>query len=248
MMRKMKLVAVAALALVGATSASEAAVVYSTDFNTPTYTSGALIGQDGWLITGTSVVNPLSVSGGSVSLTTTGQDANRPFTPTITSGSAFLGVDANVTAAQATGDYFIHLGDGGTTNFYARVYARSATGGYVLGLATSSGTVTYGTTVVPFGTSRIVAQYNFVAGAANDTASLFVNGTSYGPGTTIGTDATTISSLNLRQGSASNAPTVNVDNIVVSTDFDSANAAVPEPTSLGLLGAAGLMALRRRRA
>jgi len=40
----------------------QASIIYLTSFNSPTYSDGGLIGQDGWLITGTSVVNPISVS------------------------------------------------------------------------------------------------------------------------------------------------------------------------------------------
>lgn len=221
-------------------------VVYSTDFS---YTDGGLLGQDSWAITGTSVVNPITVASGSVSLANNGQDVNRPFTPATTSGSIFLSAVITVTTAQAAGDYFMHLGDGGTSNFYGRVYAKSSGTGYVLALATSSGSpVTYGTTVLTLGeTATILIRYDMVPGAANDTGALYFNPTSldgsldspYVAATTIGADAASISSLNLRQGSAANAPTVTITSAVVS---------VPEASTaaLGMLAGLGLITRRRR--
>jgi hypothetical protein len=243
---------IAAGSVLAASSMAHAAILYSTDFNSPTYSDGALLGQDGWLITGTSVVNPLNVANtatnGSVSLTTTGQDANRPFTPSVTSDSVFLSADITISAAGSSGDYFLHLSDGSTSNFYARIYAKAATGGFVMAMGTSSGAATYGTDVLLFDTTyHILARYDFVAGAGNDTGALFVNpvdpfgvgDTAYVAATNAGTDATTISAVNLRQGTASSAPTVVVDNITVSI--------VPAPSSMALMGLGGLLVARRRR-
>jgi trimeric autotransporter adhesin len=165
----------------------------------------------------------------------------------VTSGSVYLTANITVGAAQSTGDYFLHLGDGGTSNFYARTYIKSSGTGFVMALGTSSGTpVTYGTTVLDFATSyTILVRYDFVAGAANDTGALFINPTTadgsgdtqYVAATTTGTDASSISSVNLRQGTSSNAPTVTINSI---------NVAIPEPGT-ALLGSFGLLALLRRR-
>ncbi len=257
-MKKTALFVFSAAALVAALAPmARATVLYSTDFNAPTYSDGPIIGQDGWAITGTSVVNPIMVANtatnGNVTLTTTGQDVNHSGLTPVTSGSVFLSADINVASAQATGDYFIHLGDGTSTDFYARTYVKASGAGYVMALGTSSGTaVTYGTTVLSFGTTyRMVAQYNFnLPGTTDDTASLYINPTDpiyggdnlYVAGTTIGTDATTISGVNLRQGTASSAPGVTVDNIDV--------AVVPEPASillsgLGLIGLIGVVRSRK---
>jgi MYXO-CTERM domain-containing protein len=231
-------------------------VLYSTNFNTPTYAAGGLIGQDGWLGTGTSIVNPISVNAaGAVAMTTTGQDVNRPFTtPGLApSGNSFFVIaDITVSAAQATGDYFMHLGDGGTSNFFARIYARSSgTSGFQMALGTSSGTtgLVYGSTVLNFGeTYRLVARLDLISGLANDTGALFINpvnpfgigDTAYVAATTIGVDPTvTISSINLRQGTSTSAPTLVVDNLSV--------AFVPTPGAAALLGLGALAAGRRRR-
>ncbi len=236
-----------------------AAILYSTDFNAPAYADGPLIGQDGWAITGASVVSPIAVantgSNGNVSLTTTGQDVNRTFTADAVASSIFLTTDIFVTAVQATGDYFIHLGDGGTSNFYGRIYARASAGGFQLAMGTSSGaTVNYGADLSLNTQYSILARYDSVAGAGNDTGALFVNplnpfglgDTAYIAATNTGTDAASIaaiSSVNLRQGTAANAPNVTLDNIRVATI-----TAVPEPSTFGLLGLFGVaFAARRRR-
>lgn len=225
--------------------------IYSTDFNSPTYGDGGIIGQDGWILSN-SVTNPINVANtatnGTVSLTTSGQDIRRVFTPTISTGSAYLKADITVGSAQSGGDYFLHLSDGGTSNLLARVYIKSSGAGFVMALGTSSGTsgLIYGSTELNFTTPyTLLARYDFVAGAANDTGALFINPTTddgsgdapYVPATTTGTDATVIGGIGLRQGTASTAPTVIVDNLVVS---------IPEP-STALLGTLGLLGLLRRR-
>ncbi len=250
-----------ALWTVAACCTSQSAVaadLYTTNFNAPTYANGALVGQDGWVLTN-STVNPLQVANvetnGNVAMTNNGQDVRRVFNDaaTVTSGSVYFSVDVNVSAAQANGDYALHFTDGGTSNFYARTYIRSVDGNFFsLALGTSSGTaVNYGTEDLPFNTTiNLLVRYDFVAGAANDTGALYVNpttmdgsgDTAYIAATTIGTDATTIGALALRQGSAGNAATLTVDNYSAFTVDP-----VPEPASLVLLGAGVLFMARRRK-
>ncbi len=248
--RFFRAVALSSLLLCSADAA--VTVLYSTGFDSPTYSDGGLIGQDGWAITGTSVVNVVNVANtatdGTVSLTTTGQDVRHGFTPAATTGSVFLSAEITVGSA-GTGDYFIHLSDGGTSNFYARTYVQASGAGFVMALGTSSGTagLVYGTTVLSFNTSySLLVRYDFVSGAANDTGALFINpttidgtgDTAYVAATTTGTDATTIAGVNLRQGSTGSAPGgVVIDNISVF---------VPEP-SVAALGGLGVLALLRRR-
>jgi len=242
---------ISALCAVAALPANAAlTLVYSTNFNAPPYVDGNLVGQDSWAQTGTAATTPITVANtatnGTVTLATSGQDVNRIFTPASTAGSVYLAANIIVGSAQTTGDYFLHFGDGGTSNFNARTYIRSTTGGFQMALGTGSGAPTYGTTVLTFGTAYdILVRYDFVTGVGNDTGALFINpttedgsgDTAYVAATTIGTDAVTIGSVNLRQGAAANAAVVTIDNIVVS---------VPEPTS-ALLGALGFLAIFRRR-
>lgn len=117
-----------------------------------------------------------------------------------------------------------------------------------MALGTSSGTpVNYDTSVLSFNTTyTILARYDFVAGTGNDTGALFINptnddgtgNTAYVAATTTGIDATTISAVNLRQGTAGNAPGVTINSLSVAT--------IPEPAS-SLLGGLGVLCLLRRR-
>jgi trimeric autotransporter adhesin len=255
---------VATLALAGALQAG-GAVLYETDFNAPTYADGPLntntdtttAGQAGWLNTSGGGTNNIPVSNaatnGRVSLTTSGQDVRHPFDSgqTVTSGSVFLEADIVVSAAQATGDYALHFTDGGTSNFYGRTYIRSSGGGFQMALGTSSGTaVTYGTTVLNLNQPyHVLVRYDMVPGTGNDTGALYIDpvsedgslDTPYVAATTIGTDATTIAAVALRQGAAGNSATLTVDNL------GAFSAVVPEPGALGLIGLAAVFGLRRRR-
>jgi hypothetical protein len=244
----------AALAtLAGSTVANATTILESIDFNSPTYANGGLNGQDSWAAHSAAGTNPITVAGnpgnGFVSLTTSGEDDHRNFAPAVTSDSVYLSCDFSLSAAS-TGDYFIHLGDGGSSLFYDRVFAKSSGTGFVMALGTSAGTTpTYGTTVLDFNTVyHMVARYDFVAGSGNDTGALFINPTDpilggdnlYVAATTQGTDASSIAGVYLRQGAAASSATVSsVDNIVV--------AVVPTPASLALLGLGGLVAGRRKR-
>lgn len=262
----------AVLLLAGSATVSSAQMttLYSTTFNAPTYSDGVLnvgadttsTGQDGWINTSGGGTNNITVTNsatnGFVSLTTSGQDVRRFFDggATVTSGSVFFDMDITVSAAQATGDYPIHLSDGSTNLFYARTYIKSSGAGFVMAMGTSSGTaVTYGTTELAFGTTyHLLGRYDLVSGAGNDTGALFINpttvdgsgDTAYSTATTIGTDATTIAAVALRQGSGGNAATLTVDNYRAFT-----MTPVPEPASvlavcgLAAAGAGGLRRLRR---
>lgn len=235
-----KLVLMAAMAAIGSTAFGQ--VVLNDDF---TYPDGALIGQGTWAQTGTVVTNPIQVLSGKAVLTGSGQDLYEPFTSVVphTDGNGItVAFTLNVTSATSGGDYFAHLTDvvGGASNFYGRIYTKTTTGGILLGIASASGGAVYGTTVLSLSTDyQLSLAWTFVAGANNDTFVLSVGGTAY-VNTTATAEPTTIAEFNLRQGGSS-APTVTVDNVLVT--------AVPEPASMAFLGlgAVSLMVLRRRR-
>lgn len=237
-------------------------------------TNGALLGLNPnvggtWTITGASVVNPLTVSSNALGITTTGQDAFGALTgavPATGGNSLFTGIDINLSAAQATGDYFLHLSDpaGTTTNFYQRLYARSSGAGYQLGLQSNSGTgtlITYGTDELAFNRPyRIVTSWDFVSGLANDVFNIYVDPTDATPGNNVAylagyawtgnAEPLQLAAVNFRQGTAANAPTMTADELIVSNVFaDAAQLTViPEPAAgLALVGLAGLAGLVRRR-
>jgi hypothetical protein len=226
-----------------------AAIVFMDDFNkTP---NQPLIGTTPniggtWAITGTSVVNPIQIVSNQVPLTNNGQDVNAALTSEAPNAGGFAlhtSADINVIAAQATGDYFLHVSDpaGSSANFYQRLGASATTGGYFLQFAVTSGTgatTTPGTTVLTLGqTYHVDVNWNFVAGTLNDTFQVLVDGVPYLSKTWDSATAEPpgIGSVNFRQGSATVAPTVTVDNLAV--EF------VPEPASVSLLLFAGLFGL-----
>jgi hypothetical protein len=254
---------------------SQATVVFYDDFNS--YVNGNLagtaqdaLGQGTWRQTSTSAATPVQVNNGTVVLGTSGQDVYAPLTSpiSITDGSTFyIGATVDLTAAQATGDYFLHWTPivGSSTIFPERLFAKSSGAGFVFGYdGSSGGTVNYSSTVLSLNTSyRVVLAYTGVNGALNDTFALYVNptdtsvegnNTAYLTSGYVGTGAesTTVAGINLRQGTAANAPSVILDNLTVATLFsDAASAApVPEPSSVAIIvmgGFAGLVALRRKR-
>ena len=219
-----------------------------------TYSNGNLVGQGPWLQNGTSVVNPIQVTGGRVMMQNTGQDVNAalssPFS--LLDGTSFyIGATINVSAALATGYYFLHWSPNtGSTTFLSRLEVRSATGGFQLGYVETSGTgasLTWGTDVLNLGQDyRVVVAYNVVAGGANnDTAKIYVDPLDYaveGNNTpylsdswdSITAETVTLGAVNLRQGSSSSAAALAVDNLVVGTAMS--DTQVPEPSSSALVG------------
>jgi hypothetical protein len=184
----------------------------------------------------------LTSAGNAAAMTTSGEDINRTFTAQ-TSGSVYASFLLNVSAAQSAGDYFFHLGGNpiGST-FVNRLFARSATGGFQLGLSFNSSipaAPVYDPTVYTFGqTYLIVVKYTFVAGTGNDILTFYVNpgvGVSE-PGsgaiTTITTtsDAASLASVALRQGSAGSSPTLTIDRLRVGTSWSDVTAGTPSTT------------------
>jgi len=270
---KKQVVAGAVLLAAGMAANSVAAPVLQDNFDSYVPASN-LVGQDSWLQSGTIATNPIQVvtpgvggSGNQVSMVTSGQDVYKAFSSPIahTDGNTiYTGLDVTVTAAQATGDYFVHLSDpvGTTTAFFQRLFAKASTvgGDFQLGIAETSGGVPatdYGATGLTFNTVyHVVVAWNFVAGTTNDTFKIYVNPTSNTEGsnptylTRTWSSATAepaqLSSFNLRQGTATNAATELVDNVSVSDTFTDV-AAIPEPASASLLLLGGLSLIRRRR-
>src|ERR1035437_9605448 len=150
--------------------------------------TGAVLGSNGWLISGTNVTNPEatvtpgltftnypSVSGNASSLANTGQDIYKLTTIPDSSGSFYLSFLVNVSAAT-TGDYFIAMSASySQTNYYCRIFMKSATGGFNIGVSknneNAAGAI-YGTTAFALNTTYlVVAKYTFVAGDTNDVMS-----------------------------------------------------------------------------
>ncbi len=226
-------------------------LVFSDSFNN----NGVLVGsapQTGgnWAQTGTVITNPLAITGNALAIGNTGQDANSAFSNSVSAisigNSIVTSFTINVSAANTAGDYFTHLSDGGTTNFWQRVFVRSSGGGFQIGINPNSTTATtYGTNIFALNTVHSVqATWDFLAGATNDLITVSVNGVSEVSSSTWTTnpEPLSITHANIRQGTAANAPQLVLDNLSVT--------AVPEPSSIALvslMGCAGLVIANRRR-
>jgi hypothetical protein len=220
--------------------------VYTEEFD---YTAGDLLTTHGWVVSSGGGTNPLtvvapgltftgypSVTGNAVALTTTGEDDYVNFaSPGPSSGSVYMSFMLNVSAAQATGDYFIALSPSSLqTNYYDRIFIKSGTTGYYVGVSKSNETPqTYGTTELTFNTTYvIVMKYVFNTGSTTDDAiSIFIldsNIPVIEPSTAeinsytapSKNDATDLSTVTLRQGSASNSATLVVDGIRVGISWE----------------------------
>jgi hypothetical protein len=172
----------------------------------------------------------------------------------------------SVVNAQANGDYFFSLSDpaGSSSNFYQRLFVRASGSGFNLGLQSTSGTgslTVWGSSVYNLNELlSVVIAWDMVGGVLNDTFSLYVNPltndrtlltseiTSNWNSTTGAEPTLTISALNLRQGSATTAPTTYVEELWVGDSLsDVGITTIPEPSSwsLILIGCGSLIALRR---
>ena len=272
----MTLMAAGVCAAVVAQVANAAPVVdttyYSTNFGTG-YSNGNLAGltqntagQNDWKQLGSSATNPIQILNGAAIIGTTGQDVYHAFdsSATATAGTTlFVGASLKVTAAGAAGDYFMFVGDpvGNSSNFYGRLAAKSTTGGFLLGIQSTSGTnsaMTYGTTVLNLNqTYNVVYAYDFVAGLLNDTFTVYVDPnsatraslTAYVSAAWLSTTAAEpnqLTQIALRQGGSSGTapPTVSVYSLTAANNLA---AFVPAPGAVALIGLAGMVSSRRRR-
>ena len=172
--------------------------------------------------------------GNCVSLTTNGEDVVRNIMPYDTSGSVYLAALVNVSAAQATGDMFLSFHYNNTFN--GKVFAKKDAGtGFYFGSGKNTGV--YESTSRTFNTTYlVVVKYTFNTGSTtDDRIDFWVNPALDGtePAATgsfanitdgARTDYVAISGFVLRQGSASNAPTVKVGGIRMATDWATAVA------------------------
>ncbi|MDP2366167.1 MAG: hypothetical protein Q8M94_20640, partial [Ignavibacteria bacterium] len=203
----------------------------------------SLNGLNGWVVQPTaSYVNTIkvvspgltysgypSVSGNSAKVDTTGQDIYHAFTSQ-SSGSVYAAFLVNFTKVTATGDYFFHYTESaGSNTFNGRVFAKLSGTEISFGLMKgNAGTAAYTTSTYALNTTHLVVlKYTFNTGTTtDDSVYLFINPTigsiepaanlSYGSSNT---DFTGCGALNLRQGTAANAPRLSLDGIRVGTSW-----------------------------
>ena len=150
--------------------------------------AGTPLTAAGWLQSGSTTLNPVTVtgpglsldgysgsgSGNAAALKPTGQDVYAPFPPT-GSGTLYYSFLLNVSSA-GSGDYLIALSPASSqSSYYARFHVKSTAGGYLVGMSKNNevtGGARYGSTVVPLDqTVAVVVKYEFrEPGAGADSA------------------------------------------------------------------------------
>ncbi len=260
-MKKTLQVVLVAFLLVGV---SYGQLVFEENF---AYPVGALLTANGYTVSSGGGTNALTVTatnltypgypsatGNALTLTTTGEDDYKSFTP-VASGSVYLSFLLNVQSAQ-TGDYFIALSPSAGQTFYTgRTFIKSNGTGYSIGLTKSSesSTANYGSSVLNFGTTYLVViKYTFNSGSdVDDALTLFVLKGGAMPtteptpefGPYVCADATKKDQLDLatitfRQGGNSSMPALIIDGIRVTkswlsvTDVRDESAAIPTKYAL----------------
>ena len=182
--------------------------------------------------------------GSAVPMANNGQDIVKDASTALSSGSVYSSFLMNVSAAQAAGDYFYGLVvPASTTVFFARTFIKSATttGYYFMGVSKAAvgtaETAVYSTDSFAYSTTYLcVIKYQFNTSSTTDDSIKVFMFSSGIPSTepvtakaaTIGgtnTDATSLGRVLLRQGSASNAPTLTIDAIRFGTSWG--NVALP---------------------
>jgi hypothetical protein len=180
--------------------------------------------------------------GNAVAIKTTGEDIGKAFTQNYRDNAIYASFLINVSAAQATGDYFFAYLDStlNATNFRARVGIKSSGTGFKIGVSKSGASTVAGyyATDLSFNTTyQIVVKYSIISGATNDSVKLFVNPilgaaeptTASAEALTTENDITIssivgIGGVALRQGGASNSPTLTFDGLKVGRSWSSVTA------------------------
>jgi hypothetical protein len=206
------------------------------------YTVGSALTANGWLQSGATATNPVSVvSGGltysgyptaggeAVAVGVTGQDVYKTLLTPVSSGDLYVAFLASI-SATGTGDYFLGISPSASqSNYYARFHAKTSGGGYVIGIKKSNETnALYGSTVLNYNTTYLfVVKYSFnVATGTDDLIDVFVFADPTLPASEPVTpevadyndasknDATDINFITLRQGGgALLAPAFTIDGI-----------------------------------
>lgn len=180
--------------------------------------------------------------GNAARVDTAGEDVNKTFTTSITSGTVYTAFMMYLQKATTTGDYFFHLSTSPLTTyeFVSRFHIkRNAAGAVALGLGKRHSDTTftdfnYALTTIYL----VVIKYEIISGDSNDRLSLFVFSSgvpstepttpTLGPLTPGNYDPPHFGSVALRQGSGASAPRVVIDGIRVATSWSGAVSGIEE--------------------
>ncbi|MEO6693656.1 MAG: T9SS type A sorting domain-containing protein [Ignavibacteria bacterium] len=237
-------------------SSSGGGILFTENFD---YPAGDSIGAHGWnWNTGTTntifVKSPgltfpnysLSGIGNACHLRNNGNDTYKQMASADSTGSLYLSFMVKVDSARLPGDYFIALLPATSTTLYTpRFYAKDSLGGLAFGVSKSTagaGGITYTSGNYSLGTTYlIVIKYTFNPGTNDDAINVFVLSAAVpsvepatptiGPVTGTATD-NAIGRVALRQGSAANAPTLDIDGIQVSKSWSSITTSIGNLTSV----------------
>lgn len=202
------------------------------------YGVGQLLTANGWTAHSGAGTNPLTVvdqtleyagyagsaQGKAVAMTTS-EDAHRPFSASVSEGSVYAAMLVNVSAVNATGDYFFHMSANPQASFYARLNVKSDANGK-LAFGVSGNGSTFSSTAFDYDMNKthlVVVKYSFFADVA-DSVYLMVNPVgSMEPGSWMAvsapsSDIASLGTMALRQA-ASNAPTLVIGGIRIGTDY-----------------------------
>lgn len=234
-MRRILLLVVAVLSF-AIVNRSESQILLTENFS---YTANDSLTANGWTWI-SSYVNTILVAtgnltysgytnsgiGNNVRLRNNGQDVYRQH-DSVNTNSIYVSFLLRVDSVQATGDYFFALlPSTSSSNYTMRTFLKTSGAGFQIGISKSTEAVTYAPATYNLGTTYlVVVKYTFNSGTnQDDQLSLFVlsgaiPGTEPAPvaGPITGTqvDSPNISRIVLRQGSATNAPTLNIDGFSV---------------------------------
>jgi hypothetical protein len=220
------------------------AQLFKEQFN---YVVGDTIGAHGW-VTHNGANPPISIVNGSLSYLNyptsvgnsaymgVGNDYSKQFTTTaISADSLYFSMLVNIDTAKTTADYFFHsYRTGGSSIFLNRIYVKKALNGNVaFGILKGStiGNVVWSDSVYSIGTTYLlVLKLKINPGLINDIPSLFINPTISAteplPNITASditsADYADIDRLALRQGGATSAPKLRIDEIRVANSWSDA--------------------------
>jgi hypothetical protein len=226
---------------------SQAQLLLNESFDYPI--GSGLVGSGDWIAEGSSITNPIMVTtssqltysnytsciGSEVSLTSSGQDVSHIFTSQKT-GSIYYSLLVNLSAAKSAGDYFIHLVS--SSAFIGQVYAKLDGSKIAFGILNATGgsyTPTYTASIYDLNTTYLlIVKVDVVTGTseliinpetlAYEPISGWISSSSPANGGVGGTTVPTtsgIGKINLRQGGSSSGPTLKLDEIRVSTSYNS---------------------------
>jgi hypothetical protein len=237
--------------LVAFASSSFAQTYLMDNFGNTNDTLAAVTANNGWAQIGTTATNPIrsnstaltytgyvaSGLGNAVNLTTSGQDIVKDITLSsgLNTGQIFVSFMANISDAQATGDYFLALlPPANTSNYMARTYAvLSSPGYYKVAINRWTEARAFSADSFPLNQTRLfVIRYVFNTTTSNTDDSVYMyvlNGgvpatmpatpTAFCSNATSNMTGPIVGRVALRQGTSTIAPTMKIGGLRFATNW-----------------------------